>query len=121
MLLLLILSLKISFTDIKSQRIKNRDLIILFSVVTLQHQIHQILYAIFTLSIGLVFSGFIGAGDIKFLALIVLTKPNLPSTFKTFEYVSYSMLAILVIYLISNRNLRGRAPIAPALCVGLFI
>jgi Flp pilus assembly protein protease CpaA len=117
----MILGLKIAITDIKYQKIKNRDLLMIFALLIFQHQVHQIRFALCVLLAGLVISRFMGAGDIKFLSLIVLSKPDLPSTFKSFEYISFLLLTILVIFLISHRNLRGRAPIAPALCVGLFI
>ena len=117
----MILGLKIAITDIKYQKIKNKDLLMVFALLIFQHHVHQIIFALCVLLAGLVIPRFMGAGDIKFLSLIVLSKPDLPSTFKSFEYISFLLLTILVIFLISHRNLRVRAPIAPALCVGLFI
>lgn len=116
-----ILAIKIAITDIKDRKIKNRDLLIIFIILLIQHHIHQIKYAFLVLLIGLIFSRFLGAGDTKFLSLIVLSKTDLTATLKSFEYISFLLLSILVIYLISNRKLRVRAPIAPALCLGLFI
>lgn len=115
------MAIKIAITDIREKKIKNHDLTLILIVSVLHHNIHQYRYALLVLIIGFFFLKFIGAGDIKLLSLIILLKTNLALTFKSLEYIGMALLIISVIYLLIFRTLRVRAPIAPALCVGLLI
>lgn len=121
MVFLWIMAIKIAYTDIREKKIKNHDLTLLLVVSILHHHVYQYRYAFLTLVIGFLGMRFIGAGDIKFLSLIILLKSNLALTFKSLEYIGMALLIIAVIYLLIFRTLRVRAPIAPALCVGLLI
>jgi Flp pilus assembly protein protease CpaA len=121
MIFLWIMALKIAYTDIREKRIKNHDLSLILLVSLLHHHLYQYKYAFLVLVLGFLLLKFIGAGDVKFLALIVLIKANATTTFRSLQFIASALAALALLYLAIHRNLRVRAPIGPALCVGLLI
>lgn len=120
MLFLSLMSLKIAITDFKTKKILNHDLTLILIVAILHHHKFQYRYAVIALIVGLIFSKFLGAGDIKFFALIVLLKPNLHSTVNSMTYIAIGAAILSIGYFIKYRNLKMRIPLGPALCIGLL-
>lgn len=120
MLFLAILGMKISLSDLKSRKILNKDLSLIFIFSLLHHHIYQYRYALITILAGIIFSTWVGAGDSKLLALDILLKPNLTRTIHSLAVVVVALFLTALISFLRYRSLRVRAPIAPALCLGLI-
>ena len=121
MIFLSIIAAKIIYTDLTKHKILNQDLTLILIISILHHRIYQYKFAAVVLIFGLIFNRFIGAGDTKMLALIVLMKPTWEMTLRSLQFISIGLLILAILYFIRFRKLRVRAPIAPALCVGLLI
>ena len=119
MITYLLIALKISYTDLRYRKIHNLDLSLLFVAIIFHRQIHHFLWALLTVILGFILRRFIGAGDTKFLALIVLTKMGE-------EELRVSLIAVVIvasstlIFFLGNKKIR-RIPLGPALSVGLLI
>ena len=112
---------KIAVRDFRSHKIYNHDLAAILIVSSLHHQIYQYKYAFLVLAIGLFLTKYIGAGDVKLLALVVLIHPDALSTYSSLAFCSGVAILICLIYIIRYRKLKFRIPIGPALCVGLLL
>ncbi len=121
MLFLIAMALKIVITDIKTKKILNHDLTLILVVAIIHHHKFQYKFAALTFAAALIFSKYLGAGDIKLLTLIVLLKPDLHRTLNSLSYILIAAAVLGLSYLIKYRKVRMRIPLAPALCIGLLI
>ena len=119
MIAYLLIVLKISYTDLRYRKIHNSDLSLLFIAIIFHRQAHQLLLASLTIIVGFILRRFIGAGDVKFLALIVLTKLG-AEEFRNSLIAIVTAATITLIFFRGNKQMR-RIPLGPALSVGLLI
>lgn len=121
MIFFLFMALKISYFDLMHKKIKNLDLLSILVFSYIKSFDHQYLYSLATFLIGVIFMKYIGAGDIKFLSLIVLIHPSLASTLRSFKFISLGLLVLAVLYFKKRASWKSRIPVAPAISLGLIL
>jgi len=121
MIFLVIMALKISYTDLRFRKIRNQDLGILVLVAILHHHMHQYLLSASILVSGLLLQKYVGAGDIKYLSLIILMKADFAQVRISIFAISAGLVITSGFYLLKSRNIKMRVPMAPALSVGLLL
>jgi Flp pilus assembly protein protease CpaA len=119
MLLSILFAFKIAYTDLRYRKIENKDLSILLVLFVIHHRIHHYLLAGAILGIGFLFQKFVGAGDVKLLALVALSRDSQTGLSKAVSYIAIATFVTLVMGLLMKK--RGeRIPLGPAIAFGLF-
>ena len=120
---LILFSLHISLTDIRSHRISNRVLLIaflsLFSISVATHtDVHPLTGLFVLLLTPLILRAGIGAGDIKLLTVLAVFFAPLTWDLASDFLLSFSLIsaALLVIALVRSHSFSGSIALAPAIC-----
>ena len=119
MIFSILFALKIAYTDLQFKRIENKDLSILLIFFMMHHRIHNYLISIIVLLFGFLFHKFLGAGDTKLLALILVTRLGKHGLSRAAILISLGCLITFLITLLFRKQ-RERIPLGPALVLGLF-
>ena len=120
---LILFSLHISLTDIRSHRISNRVLLIaflsLFSISVATHtDVHPLTGLLILLLTPLILRAGIGAGDIKLLTVLAVFFAPLTWDLASDFLLSFSLIsaALVVIALVRSHSFSGSIALAPAIC-----
>lgn len=118
-LLLIGITLYISFSDIRFHRIPNISL--LFLIIALLYPVHQIsqvkivLILIFIWILGILSK--VGMGDLKLLTILIVLQGEVVIDSRTWILFSVCTVLSIIFHRLVERSLKGEIPLAPAILV----
>ena len=121
MAFLILMSAKISITDICLHKIRNFDLVVILIYLVSQRRCHLLLIPILIIALGVSLQRSIGSGDSKLLAIVAFSKCDQVHFYKSLTLILFLASLISLVYLLKYRTSKTRIPLGPALSVGLIL